>query len=130
MHTYWLFLILLDPLGLAIQGGSKSIHSEQDSIIMDWSIGQPACFDLINKNYPITISSGFIQNKNCDQCLYKSLDSLEGKLIDRIIVNLSGLRLQYTINLSHYTKGMYFLKYYFLIDQQIPIIKTIQIYKT
>jgi hypothetical protein len=39
MHTYWLFLILLDPLGLAIQGGSKSIHSEQDSIIMDWSIG-------------------------------------------------------------------------------------------
>ncbi len=164
MHTYWLFLILLDPLGLAIQGASKSIHSEQDSIIMDWSIGQPACFDLINKNYPITISSGFIQNKNCDQCLYKSLDSflvqvkigpnptelylythinqaglfwqgfevynLEGKLIDRIIVKLSGLRLQYTINLSHYTKGMYFLKYYFLIDQQIPIIKTIQIYKT
>ena len=164
MHTYWLFLILLDPLGLAIQGGSKSIHSEQDSIIMDWSIGQPACFDLINKNYPITISSGFIQNKNCDQCLYKSLDSflvqvkigpnptehnlythinqsgliwqgwemynMEGKLLERRVINLSGLRLQYTINLSHYSKGIYFLKYYFLIDQQIPIIKTIQIYKT
>jgi hypothetical protein len=164
MHTYWLYLILLDPLGLAIQGGSKTLHTEQNSIVMDWSIGQPACFNDFNKNNPITISSGFLQNKNCDQCLYKSLDSflvqvqigpnptdhylythinqagiiwqgfevynMEGKLIDRKIVNLSGLRLQYTINLSYYTKGIYFLKYYFLIDQQIPIFKTIQIYKS
>ncbi|MFZ9242353.1 MAG: T9SS type A sorting domain-containing protein [Sediminibacterium sp.] len=164
MHTYWLYLILLDPLGLAIQGGSKTLHSEQDSIIMDWSIGQPAVLDSFNKDASLIVNTGFLQNKNCDKCLYKSLDSflvqvkigpnptehnlythinqlgliwqgwemynLEGKLLERRVINLSGLRLQYTINLSNYSKGMYFLKYYFLIDQQISIIKTIQIYKS
>jgi Secretion system C-terminal sorting domain len=164
MHTYWLYLILLDPLGLAIQGGSKTLHSEQDSIIMDWSIGQPAVLESFHKDASLCINTGFLQNKNCDQCLYKSLDSflvqvkigpnptehnlfiqinqagliwqgweiynMEGKLLERKVINLSGLRLQYTINLSHYTKGIYFLKCYFLIDQQIPIFKTIPIYKS
>jgi hypothetical protein len=164
MHTYWLYLILLDPLGLAIQGGSKTLHSEQDCIIMDWSIGQPAVLESFKKDASIFINTGFLQNKNCDQCLYKSLDSflvqvkigpnptehnlfiqinqagliwqgweiynMEGKLLERKVINLSGLRLQYTINLSHYTKGIYFLKCYFLIDQQIPIFKTIPIYKS
>ena len=118
-----------------------------------------------NKNdASLIINTGFLQNKNCDKCLYKSLDSflvqvkigpnptehnlythvnqsgliwqgwemynLEGKLLERRVINLSGLRLQYTINLSNYSKGIYFLKYYFLIDQQISIIKTIQIYKS
>lgn len=164
MHIYWLYLILLDPFGLAIQGGSKSVYYEQNSMMLDWSIGQPACVDIFNKLYPITISSGFLQNKNCDQCLYNSLDSflvqvkigpnptehsvfiqinqagliwqgwemynVEGKLLEKKLLNLSGLRLQYTINLSNYSKGIYFLKYYFLIDQRFSIIKTIQIYRS
>lgn len=164
MHTYWLYLILLDPFGLAIQGGSKDIHSEHNSMMLDWSLGQPAVVESFKKETSININTGFLQNKNCDRCLYKKLDSflvhlaigpnpldhylyiqvnqagliwqgleiynIEGKLIEKRILNLSGLGLQYSINLSQYPKGIYFLKNYFLIDQQIPIYKTIQIYKT
>lgn len=75
MNTLYLYLLLLDPTGLAIQGGSKSIHSEQDSIILDWSMGQPASTEVLNRGYPIQISTGFIQNKNCYACLFNSLDS-------------------------------------------------------
>jgi hypothetical protein len=164
MYAYWLYFILLDPFSLAIQGGSKTLHNEQDRILLDWSIGQPASFDVFNKDYPITISGGFLQNKNCDRCLFKTLDSflvqlkmgpnpvehflsiqinqagiiwqgaeiynMEGRLIQKMDVKLSGLHLKYILNFNQYAKGIYFLKCYFLVDQQFPIIKTIQIYKT
>ncbi len=164
MNTYWLYFILLDPFSLAIQGGSIALAHEQNSIIIDWSLGQPAAGELFNKDYSIFISNGFLQNKNCDRCLYKNIDSflvqlkigpnpivqylymqlnqagifwqgvdiynLEGKLIQRTKVNQSAFQLRYNINFNGYPKGIYFLKCYFLIDQQFPIIKTIQIYKT
>lgn len=164
MYAYWLYFILLDPFSLAVQGGSKTLHTEQDSILLDWSIGQPVAFELYNKDYPVSVSHGFLQNKNCDKCLYTSIDSFlvqlkigpnpvdhslyiqinqagliwqgadifntEGRLIQRIELKLSGLQLQYAFNFNQYAKGVYFLKCYFLIDHQIPITKTIQIYKT
>ena len=54
----------------------------------------------------------------------------EGRLIQRIELKLSGLQLQNAFNFNQYAKGVYFLKCYFLIDHQITITKTIQIYKT
>ena len=75
MKILWLCYLLLDPYCFATQGGSKTLHSEPNSFLIDWSIGQPMSTPLLDKGYPIMISSGFLQNKNCDRCLYKSLDS-------------------------------------------------------
>ena len=75
MKMLWLYCLLLDPYCFATQGGSKTLHSERNSFLIDWSIGQPMSTPLLDKGYPIMISSGFLQNKNCDRCLYKSLDS-------------------------------------------------------
>jgi hypothetical protein len=164
MNTLYLYLLLLDPTGLAIQGGSKSIHSEQDSIILDWSMGQPASTELLNKGFPIQISTGFLQNKNCYACLFNSLDSflisfklgpnpvdnylaiqlnqagivfqavdiytIEGKLLQRNTVNVLGIQMKYDLDYSAYPKGMYLLKFYFLLDDLFPIAKIIPIYKS
>jgi hypothetical protein len=164
MYLSWLYFLLLDPMGLATQGGSKPIHTEQDSIIIDWSVGQSMSTDLLDRSHSIMISTGFLQNKHCDRCLFNSLDSfliplkigpnpmstilnirlqqagvvwqgvdiytLEGTLIQRIQLTLAGLQLNYTLDCSHYRPGMYFIRCYFLIDQQFPITKTFQIYKT
>lgn len=75
MKLLWSCCLLLDPYCFATQGGSKMLHSEINSILIDWSIGQPMTTPLLDKGYPIKISSGFLQNKNCDRCLYKTLDS-------------------------------------------------------
>jgi hypothetical protein len=164
MNLSWLYFILLDPMGLATQGGSKPVHTEQDSIIIDWSVGQPISTAVFDRGYPIMISTGFIQNKNCDRCLYKNIDSflislkigpnpvntllniqlkqtgviwqgidmysIEGKLIQRIQLNLSGMQLNYIMDCSHYLSGVYFIKCYFLIDQEFLITKIFQIHKT
>ena len=164
MNTLYLYLLLLDPTGLAIQGGSKSIHSEQDSIILDWSMGQPASTKLLDKGFPIQISTGFLQNKNCYACLFNSLDSflinfklgpnpvdnylaiqlnqagivfqavdiytIEGKLLQRNTINALGVQIKCTLDYSAYPKGMYLLKFYFLLDDLFPIAKIIPIYKS
>lgn len=75
MKTLWLYFVLLDPFCFASQGGTKNIHFEPDSILIDWSLGQTMTSTVLNKEYPMILSSGFLQNKNCDRCLYKTLDS-------------------------------------------------------
>ncbi|MFM1928918.1 MAG: Secretion system C-terminal sorting domain [Bacteroidota bacterium] len=75
MKNIWLYCLLIDPFCLATQGGSKTIHTEAVSLIADWSIGQSMVIQTINKGYPIDLSAGFIQSKNCDRCLFKTLDS-------------------------------------------------------
>ena len=75
MKILFLYYLLLDPYCFATQGGSKTLHSEPNSLLIDWSMGQPMTTPLLNKGNPIMISTGFLQNKNCDRCLYKSLDS-------------------------------------------------------
>ena len=164
MNTLYLYLLLLDPTGLAIQGGSKSIHTEQDSIILDWSVGQPASTEVLDRGNAILISTGFLQNKNCYTCLFNSLDSflinfklgpnpfdnhlsiqlnqagvvfqavdiytIEGKLLQRNTINALGIQMRYTLDYTLYPRGMYFLKFYFLLDEQYPIIKIVPIYKS
>jgi hypothetical protein len=164
MNTLYLYLLLLDPTGFAIQGGSKSIHFEQDSIIVDWSMGQPASTELLDKGFPIQISTGFLQNKNCYTCLFNNLDSflinfklgpnpvdnyiaiqlnqagivfqavdiytIEGKLLQRNTVNALGVQMRYHLDHTSYPKGFYLLKFYFLLDDLLPITKIIPIYKS
>ncbi len=164
MKTYWLYLLMLDPFTLAIQGGTQILQIKQDGLLVDWSIGQSAAFDLSNGHSPVGISNGFLQNKNCDKCLYKSLDSflvqlkygpnpigqflnvqlhqagvvfqgweiysLEGRLIQKHKAIQSGLQLNEQIDFSNYSKGLYVVKFYFLIDQQFPITRTFQLFKT
>jgi len=164
MNTLYLYLLLLDPMGFAIQGGSKSIHSEQDSIILDWSMGQPASTEVLNSGFPFQISTGFIQNKNCYACLFNSLDSflinfklgpnpidqylniqlnqagvvfqaldiysLEGKLLQRIVIKVLGVQMRYSLDYTYFPKGMYLLKMYFLLDDLFPITKIVPIYKS
>lgn len=74
MKMLWLYLVLLDPYCFASQGGSKAIHNEANSYIIDWSLAQAMSTAVLNKGYPIMLSTGFLQNKNCDRCLFKSLD--------------------------------------------------------
>jgi hypothetical protein len=164
MNTLYLYLLLLDPTSFAIQGGSKSIHSEQDSIILDWSMGQPASTEVLDRGFAIQISTGFLQNKNCYACLFNSLDSflinfklgpnpvdnflsiqlnqagvvfqavdiytIEGKLLQRNTINTLGVQMKCTLDYSSYPKGMYLLKFYFLLDDLFPITKIIPIYKS
>lgn len=75
MKMLWLYCLLLDPYCFATQGGSKTLHSEPNSILIDWSIGQTVTSSVLNKGNPMILSTGFLQNKNCDRCLYKTLDS-------------------------------------------------------
>ena len=75
MKMLWLYCLLLDPYCFAMQGGSKTLHSEPNSILIDWSIGQSMTTPLLDKGNFMMLSSGFLQNKNCDRCLYKTLDS-------------------------------------------------------
>ena len=164
MNTLYLYLLLLDPTGFAIQGGSKSIHSEQDSIILDWSMGQPASTEVLDRGFAIQISTGFLQNKNCYACLFNSLDSflinfklgpnpvdnflsiqlnqagivfqavdiytIEGKLLQRNTINALGVQMKCHLDYSSYPKGMYLLKFYFILDDLLPITKIIPIYKS
>lgn len=164
MNTLWLYLLLLDPHGLATMGGSKSIHFEQDSLLMDWSIGQPLSTEEFENGNTFTISTGFLQNKNCNSCLFNSMDSflvdfkigpnpvnenvqihlnqaglvwqaveiysLEGKLIQKLLINRSCIQLHHTLRIGHYDKGFYILKLYFLIEDVYPISKIIQLYKS
>lgn len=75
MKMLWLYCLFLDPYCFATQGGSKTLHSEPNSILIDWSIGQSMTTPLLDKGNFMMLSSGFLQNKNCDRCLYKTLDS-------------------------------------------------------
>lgn len=75
MKMLWLYYILLDPYSLAVQGGSEIVRTEAHSIFIDWSLGQPMTTPLLDKENLIMLSSGFLQNKNCDRCLFKTLDS-------------------------------------------------------
>ena len=75
MKMLWLYCLLLDPYCFATQGGSKTLHSELNSLHIDWSIGQSMTTPLLDKGNFMMLSSGFLQNKNCDRCLYKTLDS-------------------------------------------------------
>lgn len=75
MKMLWLYCLLLDPFCFATQGGSKMIHNEANSYIIDWSIGQSMTTTLLKKENPMMLSVGFLQNKNCNRCLYKTIDS-------------------------------------------------------
>jgi len=75
MKMLWLYCLLLDPYCFSTQGVSKTLHSEPNSFLIDWSIGEPMTTPLLDMGNSMMLSSGFLQNKNCDRCLYKSLDS-------------------------------------------------------
>ena len=75
MKMLWFYCLILDPYCFATQGGSKTVLSEPNSFLIDWSIGQPITTPLLTKGNSMMLSSGFLQNKNCDRCLYKNLDS-------------------------------------------------------
>lgn len=157
-------LLLVDPYSLAVQGGSQFINAASDKWLIDWSVGQAIDTHTLTNNNAFIISAGFLQNKNCDRCLYKNLDAflnnlkwgpnpvqdylhiqinqagllwtnieiytIEGRLIQSTRPNLYGMQLDYTMDWRSFQEGTYFLKVYFLIDEQFPISKTIQIHKT
>lgn len=63
-----------DPFCQNVFGGTQQTHS---GVIVDWNLGESICTETLISKSGLIISTGFLQNKNNSELLYKNVDSFD-----------------------------------------------------